>query len=205
MTNQSTEDLRRRLGNIDQIRDLLFGSKLAEYEERFQQQTQKLEQIETRLTELKTETVDRLNLLRSDLSNELQIGLERLTSQVNDLQLSNTEHSHKSQLIEQRCAQDIDSVKQSLTDQTQFLKKDLMQTRQQMQEEMVKLSEKLTQAIYSEVANLYHTKLTQVDLADILFEICLKLKNNPASSSTANAAAMSHEISVENVNVFQGN
>ncbi len=205
MTNQSTEDLRKRLGNIDQIRDLLFGSKLAEYEERFQQQTQKLEQIETRLTDLETETVDRLNLLRSDLSNELQIGLERLTSQVNDLQLSNTAHSHRSQLIEQRCAQDIDSIKQSLTDQTQFLKKDLMQTRQQMQEEMVKLSEKLTQAIYSEVSNLYHTKLTQVDLADILFEICLKLKNNPASSSTANVSAMSHEISAENVNAFQGN
>jgi hypothetical protein len=205
MTNQSTEDLRRRLGNIDQIRDLLFGSKLAEYEERFQQQAQKLEQIDTRLTELKTETIDRLNLLRSDLSNELQIGLERLASQVNDLQLSNTEHSRKSQLMEQRCAQDIDAVKQSLTDQTQFLRKDLMQTRLQMQEEVVKLSEKLTQALYSEVANLQHTKLTQVDLADILFEICLKLKNSPASSSEANLTAISHEISAENVNIFQDN
>lgn len=183
MTNQSTEDLRRRLGNVDQIRDLLFGSKLAEYEQRFQQCDQHLKLMDTRLTELTTETRDRINLLQSDLLSELQIGLDKLTSQVHQLQLNNTENGHKSRAIEQRCTQAIESVKQSLTDQTKFLKNDLIQTRRQMQEDLVKVSEKLTQALYSEVANVDDTKLSQVDLADILFELCLKLKNNSAENS----------------------
>jgi uncharacterized phage infection (PIP) family protein YhgE len=193
MNNQSTEDLRRRLGNVDQIRDLLFGSTLAEYEQRFLQYDQQLKQMDARLTELNTETCDRLNRLRTDLSSEMQIGFEKLNNQVHQLQLNNTEHSRKSQSIEQRCAQEIESVKQSLTDQTQFLKKDLTQTRLQMQAEIVDLSEKLTQALYSEVVKVHHTKLSQVDLADILFELCLKLKNNGADILAADPAAPSNE------------
>jgi uncharacterized phage infection (PIP) family protein YhgE len=188
MNNQSTEDLRRRLGNVDQIRDLLFGSTLAEYEQRFLQYDQQLKQMDAKLTELNTETSDRLNRLRTDLSSEIQIGFEKLNSQVHQLQLHNTEHSRKSQSIEQRYAQEIESVKQSLTDQTQFLKKDLIQTRQQLQAEIVDLSEKLTQALSSEVAKVHHTKLSQVDLADILFELCLKLKNGDTEISIADPA-----------------
>jgi hypothetical protein len=189
MSNPSNEDLRRRLGNVDQIRDLLFGSKLAEYEQRFQEYDQQLKQMEANLTVLTAETRDRLNLLRSDLLSEIQIGLDKLNRQVDQLQISNTEQGHKSLSIEQRCAQDIESVKQSLTDQTQFLKTDLSQTRRQMQEDLVRLSEKLTQALYAEVANVHETKLSQVDLADILFELCLKLKNSSAESSTIDPAA----------------
>jgi valyl-tRNA synthetase len=189
MSNPSNEDLRRRLGNVDQIRDLLFGSKLAEYEQRFQEYDRQLKQMDANLTELKAETRDRLNLLRSDLLSEMQIGLDKLNRQVDQLQLSSTEQGRKSLSIEQRCAQDIESVKQSLTDQTQFLKTDLIQTRRQMQEDLVRLSEKLTQALYAEVANVHDTKLSQVDLADILFELCLKLKNSSAETSTIDSAA----------------
>jgi uncharacterized phage infection (PIP) family protein YhgE len=190
MNNQSTEDLRRRLGNVDQIRDLLFGSTLAEYEQRFLQYDQQLKQIDARLTELNTETSDHLNRLRSDLSGEIQVGFEKLNSQVRQLQLNNTEHSRKSQSIEQRCAQEIDSVKHSLSDQTQFLKKDLIQTRLQMQAEITDFSEKLTQTLYSEVAKVHSTKLSQIDLADILFELCLKLKNNDTEVSMADHPAI---------------
>ncbi len=193
MNNQSTEDLRKRLGNVDQIRDLLFGSTFAEYEQRLLQYDQQLKQMNTRLTELNTETSDRLNRLRSDLSSEMQVGFEKLNSQVHQLQLNNTEHSRKSQSIEQRCGHEIESVKQSLTDQTQFLKKDLIQTRLQMQEEIVGLSEKLTQALYSEVANVRKEKLSQVNLADILFELCLKLKNGGVEVLTADSASPNHE------------
>jgi small-conductance mechanosensitive channel len=203
MSNPSNEDLRRRLGNVDQIRDLLFGSKLAEYEQRFQEYDQQLNQMDANLTELKAETRDRLNLLRSDLLNEMQIGLEKLNRQVDQLQLSNTEQGHKSLSIEQRYVQDIESVKQSLTDQTQFLKTDLIQTRRQMQEDLVSLSEKLTQALYAEVANVHETKLSQVDLADILFELCLKLKNSRAESSTIDPAAASIESPEGNANALQ--
>jgi hypothetical protein len=198
MNNQSTEDLRRRLGNVEQIRDLLFGSKLAEYEQHFLQYDQQLKQMDASLTKLNTETSDRLNRLRSDLSSEMQIGFEKLNSQVHQLQINNTEHRRDSQSIEQRCTQEIESVKQSLTDQTQFLKKDLIQTRQQMQTEMVGLSEKLTQALYSEVANVQSTKLSQDDLADILFELCLKLKNSGPETLVTDAATPNTESPLVN-------
>jgi hypothetical protein len=203
MSNPSNEDLRRRLGNVDQIRDLLFGSKLAEYEQRFQEYDRQLKQMEANLAEAKTEIGDRLNLLRSDLLSEMQIGLDRLNRQVDHLQLSSTEQGCKSLSIEQRCVQDIESVKQSLTDQTQFLKTDLIQTRRQMQEDLVRLSEKLTQALYAEVANVHDTKLSQVDLADILFELCLKLKNSRAESSTIDPTAASIESPEGNANASQ--
>jgi valyl-tRNA synthetase len=203
MNNPSNEDLRRRLGNVDQIRDLLFGSKLAEYEQRFQKYDQQLQQMDANLADFKVETRDHLNLLRSDLLSEMQIGLEKLNRQVDQLQLSSTEQGHKSLSIEQRCAQDIESVKQSLTDQTQFLKTDLIQTRRQIQEDLVRLSEKLTQALYAEVANVHETKLSQVDLADILFELCLKLKNSRSESATIEPTAASIESPEGNANALQ--
>jgi hypothetical protein len=203
MSNQSNEDLRRRLGNVDQIRDLLFGSKLAEYEQRFQEYDRQLKQMDVNLTELKIETRDRLNLLRSDLLSEMQIGFDKLNSQIDGLQLSHTEHSRKSESIEQRAAQDIESMRQSLSDQTQFLKKDLVQTRRQMQEDLLKLSEKLTQALYAEVAKVQDTKLSQVDLADILFELCLKLKTSSAENSTIDPAVNRIESLEGNANVLE--
>ena len=35
MTQMSREDVRERLGNIDQIRDIIFGTQLREYENQF--------------------------------------------------------------------------------------------------------------------------------------------------------------------------
>jgi hypothetical protein len=200
MTDRSTEDLRKRLGNVDQIRDLLLGSTLAEYDRRLQQYAQKIEQMDVSLSDLKTETRDRLNQLRSDLSNELQIGFDKLNSQVHQLQLSHIEHRNKSQSFEQRVAYDLDSANQSLEDRAQFLKNDLFQTRQQMQEDLAGLSEKLTQSLYSEIARVHHAKLSQADLADILFEICLKLKNSESDRPVVDAAGPGPEnTSLENL------
>ena len=72
MTDLSADDLRKRLGNVDQIKDLLFGSLLAEYEQRFEHHTQQIEHIDARLTDLKAETSRHLIQLRSELSAEIQ-------------------------------------------------------------------------------------------------------------------------------------
>ncbi len=55
MAEISKEDMGARLGNIDQIRDLLFGHKTEEYEQLFEKHTERLDKLESELSQFKAE------------------------------------------------------------------------------------------------------------------------------------------------------
>ncbi|MGA0199619.1 MAG: hypothetical protein ACO3NK_10960, partial [Prochlorotrichaceae cyanobacterium] len=65
MSDLTKADLRERLGNIDQIRDILFGPQLREYSTR-------LEQVERDLATAQQEFRNRSEEIRQSILAELQ-------------------------------------------------------------------------------------------------------------------------------------
>ncbi len=71
MSELTKEQMRERLGNIDQIRDIIVGSQLRDYDNRFQH-------IESDLVVLRQEIRDRVDQLRNGFSIELRAAIDSL-------------------------------------------------------------------------------------------------------------------------------
>lgn len=182
MADITKNEIRERLGNIEQIRDLLFGHKLQEYEQRFQQCEEYIDKINQDLSVFETETTNHLEQLQESLTTEFRSAINSLEKKLEYLSLTTHEQTEKLTTDIQRTAhkssQSIESLNQQLTGQTDYLKNDLNQTKNQLQQAMKDLREEVFEVIQQELQELKNNKVSRVDLADFLFELCVKVKSN---------------------------
>ena len=182
MVDITKDEMRERLGNIDQIRDLLFGHKIREYEQRFEQCEQSLNKVTRELSVFESETRDRLDQLQDSLTTELRSAVDSLEKKLTYLSMRTHEQTHQLQKelqsAAQKSSQSIESLNQTLTEQTKFLKNDLVQTRDKLEQDMKSFQEQVLATIQKELLSLKDSKVSRVDLADILFQLCVKVKDN---------------------------
>jgi exonuclease VII large subunit len=180
MSDISKDNVRDRLGNVDQIRDLLFGQKIKEYDQRYENSTQRLDRIETELSQFQTEIRDRLTSLQESLTTEIRSGLDSLEKQLKYLSLTTHEQTSKLQqeihLVEQKNVHGLESLQKAVTSQNNFFKHDLSHTREKLEEDILFLKGQVVGELEQGLAQLKEAKLSRIDLADVLFELCLKIK-----------------------------
>lgn len=180
MTDIGRENMRERLGNIDRIRDLLFGNDMKEYQERFENCEQRLERMESKFTQFQTEINARLNHLQSDLSTEIHSAVDSLEKKLRYLSL--TTHEETSQLkqelksLTERNSGNIDSLAQDVEAKTNSVRGELTQTRQVLQAEVRELRERVFSELEQSFDNLKDAKISRTELAEFLFELCFKVK-----------------------------
>ena len=75
MTDINPNQMRDRLGNIDQIRDILFGDREREY-------TERLDRIEVEVDELSRVIEARLSNLENQISTDLQNAIDALEKKI---------------------------------------------------------------------------------------------------------------------------
>jgi DNA anti-recombination protein RmuC len=174
------ENVQEPLGNIDRVRELLFGHIVSDYEQRFENSVQRLDRLENDLASFQTEIRDRLTQLQDSLTTELRSSFGSLEKQVQYLNL--TTHERNSHLeyqvreIEQKSDSGIESLHQAVANQTNALKTDLLQTREQLEETLRALEKRVFDEIDRDLSAMKDGKISRVDLADLLFELCLKVK-----------------------------
>ena len=182
MVDITKDEMRERLGNIDQIRDLLFGHKIREYEQRFEQCEQSLHKVAREISVFETETRDRLDQLQDSLTAELRSAVDSLDKKLTYLSMRTHEQTHQLQKelqsTAQKSSQSLESLNKTLTEQTNFLKNDLIQTRDKLEQDMKSIQEQVFATIQEELFSLKDSKVSRVDLADILFQLCVKIKDN---------------------------
>jgi DNA anti-recombination protein RmuC len=174
------ENVQERLGNIDQIRDLLFGHIVSDYEERFENSVQRLDRLETDLSSFQTEIRDRLTQLEDALTTELRSSLGSIEKQLQYLTLTTREQTNHLQYrvheIEQKSDSGLELLHQTVANQTNSLKTDLLQTREQLETTLRALEKRVFDEIDRDLSVINDGKVSRVDLADLLFELCLKVK-----------------------------
>jgi archaellum component FlaC len=174
------ENVQEPLGNIDRVRELLFGHIVSDYEQRFDNSVERLDRLENDLASFQTEIRDRLTQLQDSLTTELRSSLGSLEKQVQYLNL--TTHDRNSHLeylvreIEQKSDSGIESLHQTVANHTNTLKTDLLQTREQLEETLRALEKRVFDEIDRDLSAMKDGKVSRVDLADLLFELCLKVK-----------------------------
>ncbi len=197
MTELANNEMRRRLGNLTQIRELLFGEQIENYDNRFQKYQKQLEDIESNLQALesnlaqfKLDQKHRIDQLQNELSSEIRTAINSLDKKLQYLSLNTSNEVAKiNKNIEartQKNTQIIDSFAKKFDTQNQNLKAEVHLTRTNLEKDLVSLKQELLQLLEHDLSDLTKNKVSRHELADLLFEVCIKIKGTDVKANSTN-------------------
>jgi len=163
-----------RAGNVDKIRDILFGSQMRDYEKRFTRFEERLmketadlrEDVKRRIASLEAYTkgeVEALSDRQKTEQTERQEALKELTREVKD---NARAWEKKAGQIEEQSTKSQRDLRQNLLEECKRLSEDLHQKHQE-----------ITSALEHESQELRTMMTDRLALADLLTEVALRLKN----------------------------
>lgn len=173
MAELTREQMRERLGNIDHIRDIIVGPQLREYDNR-------LAQLESDLSILRQELSDRAEQLKTSLLTELRATADSLEKRIKSVSLTASEESADIRLnlerLNKKFSNTIEVLDNAIDKQTASLRHDLSETRTQLQEDARTLRNQIFEELDRNFSLLRDAKVSRDDVAEILFELGMRLK-----------------------------
>lgn len=185
------EEVRERLGNIDQIRDIIFGAQIREYETRFGK-------LESDISHLQQEMRSHVEQLKVSFTAEFKAGFEILEKKLKLFNLNREEEAADLRLsvdrLNRKFSSCIQSLDEELDSQTKSIREDISQTKVQLEEEVLALRDLVLEEIERHFSNLRHSKVSKDDMAEILFALGMRLKENEFIPMLREAADDNSEI-----------
>jgi len=173
MAEISKEEMRDRLGNIDQIRDIIFGAQLREYDNRF-------DKIDSDLSMLQQDMQARIEQLKTVLSAELRAAIDSFEKKVKSISLNTQEESadlrQQIDRVNRKFSSSIEALDEATDNQTGSLRDDLSQTRYQLSDESRTLKTQVFEELDRRFSMLTEVKVSRDDMAEIWFELGMRLK-----------------------------
>jgi hypothetical protein len=173
MSTFSKEELRERLGNIDQIRDIIFGAQLRDYDNR-------LGQMESNLSLLQQDLRDRIEQMKNSLSGELRIAIESLEKKMKSAQSSTEEETadlrQQVDRLNRKFSKSIQTLDEIVDAQTSALRQEIIQTQKNYQDEVMALRSLVLDELEKRFSDLRAAKVSKDDLAETLLALGMRLK-----------------------------
>jgi polyhydroxyalkanoate synthesis regulator protein len=173
MPELTKEEMREKLGNIDQIRDILFGSLFREYGSRF-------EKIESDIALLQQEMHDYASQVKSVLSTELRAAIESFEKRLKSLSLSSQEETadlrQQVDRVNRKFTTTIESLDESVDKQINLMREEFYNSRERLQEDVRSLRNQVFDELNNRLSVMRDAKVSRDDMAEILFELGMKLK-----------------------------
>jgi DNA repair exonuclease SbcCD ATPase subunit len=167
-------------GNIDKIRDILFGNQVRDFDRRFSQFEQHLSEI---TSDLRSDVFKRLDALEAYFKAELSAEKDRLRTEAAQ-RLEAEKHLSESikevsalferqvKVLEEKTAEHLSELRQQLLEQSKHLAEDL-QARH----------ERTTEAIASSARRLEEAKLDRSMLSECLMDLAMRISSLQVSES----------------------
>lgn len=161
-------------GNVDKIRDILFGSQMRDYDKRFARLEERLMKDSA---ELREETRQRFDALEGFLKNELAALADRLKSETRQRDERDDELARQLQ----DTAKNIERKLGQLDDQTaqtqRELRQQLLDQAKTLNDELRRKYDELSTKLAREADELRNDKTDRAALADLFTELALRLNN----------------------------
>ncbi|WP_017720914.1 hypothetical protein [Kamptonema formosum] len=173
MPEITKEEMRERLGNIDQIRDIIFGAQIRDFNNRF-------EKLETELSVLQQEMHDYAAQVKSILSTELRSAIESFEKKLKSLTISTQEEAAdlRQQLdrINRKFSTSIEALDEAVDKQNSTLRDEFAITRDRLQDEVRNLRNQVFDELEKRLTMMKGDKVSKDDMAELLFELGMRLK-----------------------------
>jgi hypothetical protein len=193
------DEIRERLGNIDQIRDIIFGAHLREY-------TSRLDKAESDISAIQQDVRDRLNDLKVTLATELRTAVESIDKRLKTI--SSTAQEEAADLRQQfdrlnrKFTNSIETLDETVEAQRVALRDELAQTRDSLQNDTRDLRSLFLEELDRHFSILREDKLSKDDLAELLFELGMRLKGSEFVPELREAAEERVDEKYEQVSII---
>lgn len=182
--NNNQPDLGQGFNNIEQIRELLFGTQLKQLSNRLDSLETTLkeqkEETDKRIAALKIETDRSLQKLQESLSTELQTSFRSLSEEFKAMKEKNIqdreELDQQLESISKRLSSNVANIDEAIDKQTRSLRDDVLSSHKKLQSDLIQMKKQVVENFEKRLANLGSSKVSREDIADMFFEIVLKLK-----------------------------
>lgn len=171
-TNTSETEI-NQLGNVDQIREILFGSQTRELNKRF-------EKLENDIKRSQEEIKNKIEQNQKDFNQRLENELELVSKKIKNLttqqqeEISDIRDNELKQ--EKRIQNSIDILADELNAKNEQLYKEQLENRNNLQDDINNLKNELFEIIDSKLQELGEVKLSREDAAEIMMETAMRLK-----------------------------
>lgn len=167
------DELRERLGNIDQIRDIIFGAHLREFNGRF-------EKLESGFTTLQEDMREHIENVKNSLSAELKTAVDSFEKKLKSLNLTvqeeGTDLRQQIDRLNRKFSNSIEALDETVDNQNNAIREELSQTRDKLQEDVRTLKAHVLDELDRQFSMLREVKVSKDDMAEILFELGMRLK-----------------------------
>ncbi|MGB3200380.1 MAG: hypothetical protein WBA99_05735 [Nodosilinea sp.] len=197
----SRASVREQLGNIDQIREILFGTELRSYSDR-------VEQIENRLSILQQEARDRYEDVKQVMLTQIHGAFEDLDRKTKNLTLKgndeNTEIREQMDRLSKQLASHADGLSEAIDSSMNSLRRDFTLNRQKLEDDLQTLRQQVFDDLDQRLTTLNHSKTAKDELSDMLFGLGTRLKQSSAMARSAGNSMAVAEPAASDLNGSAG-
>ena len=173
MSESNREDIRERLGNVDQIRDIIFGAQLRDYDNR-------LAKIEADVVMLQQDMRDRLDQMKAGITTELKVAVDALDKKLKSFSSNSQEECadlrQQVDRFNRKFTGSIQTLDEAVDSQTASIREELGQTKQQLQSDVSALRDLVLEELDRRFSHLGEVKVSRDDIAETFFELGMRLK-----------------------------
>jgi archaellum component FlaC len=173
MNQLKKEEIYDKLGNIDQIRDIIFGAQLRDYNTRF-------DKLESDLGNFRQELIDRIQEVKTTNIAELRSAVDIVDKRIKALQLTGEEERNDLRQIIDRTHRKSSSNFEKLTEDlevtTGLLRDNLSESKAKLQDDIRNLRNYVQEELERRLSAIGNIKVSRDDMAEILFELGMRLK-----------------------------
>lgn len=193
------DEIRERLGNIDQIRDIIFGAHLREY-------TSRLDKAESDISAIQQDINDRLNDLKLVLASELRAAVESIDKRLKTISASAQEEAadlrQQFDRINRKFTNSIETLDETVEAQRVALRDEITQTRESLQSDTRELRSLVLEELDRHFSILREDKISKDDMAELLFELGMRLKGSEFVPELREAVEDKVDEKYEQVNII---
>jgi translation elongation factor EF-G len=173
MSEITREEVRERLGNIDQIRDIIFGAQLRDYDNR-------LDKVESDLMLLQQEMRERLDQVKNSFSTEIKTAVDGWEKKLKSLGLTTQEECADLRIqvdrLNRKFSSSLQTLDETVDSQSNAIRNELTQAKTQLQNDVMSLRDLVLEELDKRFSQLADDKVSRDDVAETLFALGMRLK-----------------------------
>lgn len=162
-----------QLDNVDQIKEILFGSESRASDERF-------EKIENSIKAMHNEMRVKFEQSQQDVEERINNELESISKKMKNITTSQqdefTDFKDTSLKLEKRLQNSMETMEEELNSKRELVQKQQIETRNNLRSQMDTLKDELLDIIETRLSELGTKKLSRDDASDILIEAAMAMK-----------------------------
>ncbi len=170
------------VNNVDQIRDLIFGSQIKDFEEKFNQINKTIKTMEDALTKQLSESYEKLR-------KETERSLEVVEKKIDNLELSTQkERSKLKELIDttdESAQSQLRSQKDEFSTKLKVLKENVSDENKKVLEQVKTMKAEIEASLNEGLNTLGSDKLSRDTMAQMLLDVAMKIQGTDVNTVLA--------------------